>query len=78
MLAEGKVCSVNESLCNGCGICQVVCPYSTIELDKERKVASLNKVLCKGCGVCASSCRSGAIDIEGFSDEQILAMIKAA
>jgi len=77
MLAEGKVSSVAESLCSGCGICALLCPYSAIELDKEREVATVNKVLCKGCGVCASSCRSGAIDIEGFSDEQILAMIKA-
>ena len=77
MLAEGKVCSVNERLCSGCGICALLCPYSAIELDEERKVANVNKVLCKGCGVCASSCRCGAIDIDGFSDEQILAMIKA-
>ncbi len=75
ILAEGIVCSVNESLCSGCGICQAVCSYSAIELDKERKVANLNKVLCKGCGTCCAACPSGAIEQGGFTTEQINAQL---
>jgi len=37
--------------------------------------AEINPVLCKGCGLCVSSCRSGAINLKGFGEEQIMAMI---
>ena len=30
---------------------------------------------CKGCGLCVASCRSGAINLRGFNDAQIFAMI---
>jgi heterodisulfide reductase subunit A len=32
-------------------------------------------VLCKGCGLCTASCRSGAIQLNGFDEGQIMAMI---
>ncbi|UCG93456.1 MAG: CoB--CoM heterodisulfide reductase iron-sulfur subunit A family protein [candidate division WOR-3 bacterium] len=75
--AEGKVAYVNETRCNGCGLCVSVCAYSAIELDAEKNVASVNEALCKGCGTCAASCRSSAINIKGFKDEQILAALAA-
>jgi heterodisulfide reductase subunit A len=37
--------------------------------------AEINSVLCKGCGLCVASCRSGAIDLKGFEQSQIMAMI---
>jgi len=58
-----------------------VCAYAAIEikqkkvLGKERRVAQINPVLCKGCGACAATCRSGSIDIDGFSDRQIMHQI---
>jgi len=33
---------------------------------------------CKGCGLCVASCRSGAINLRGFDQGQIFAMIDAA
>ena len=35
----------------------------------------IDEVICTGCGVCASSCRSGALDVGGARDEQILAQL---
>ncbi len=34
--------------------------------------------LYKGCGLCVASCRSGAMQLHGFDDTQIMAMIQAA
>jgi heterodisulfide reductase subunit A-like polyferredoxin len=78
ILAEGTVVSVNEDRCNGCGICEAVCIYNAIEIDKEKRVAKVNEALCKGCGTCTGACFSGAINQRGFKREQILAMTKAA
>lgn len=74
--AEGKVSQVNENRCNGCGLCVDVCAYRAIELDMEKNIAVVNEALCKGCGTCAASCRSAAINIKGFRDEQILAVLE--
>lgn len=75
--AEGKVASVIETRCSGCGTCVEVCAYQAIELDAKTGRAVVNEALCKGCGVCAASCRAAAIDLRGFANEQILAMLEA-
>jgi acyl-CoA synthetase (NDP forming) len=41
------------------------------------KAAVVNEALCKGCGACAAGCRSGAVDVQGFTDAQIVAAIEA-
>ncbi len=40
--------------------------------------AHVLEALCKGCGVCGSSCPTGAISMLHFTDEQILAQVRAA
>jgi len=74
--AEGKVSYVRESRCEACGACVEVCPYHAVEIDLERNKAKVNEALCKGCGACAAPCRSSAIDLKGFRDEQIMAVLK--
>jgi heterodisulfide reductase subunit A len=78
ILAEGIVASVNENICGGCGICEVLCPYSAIKVDEEENVAKVNEALCKGCGTCCAACPSGAVQQRGFKGEQILSMVGAA
>jgi heterodisulfide reductase subunit A len=73
--SEGKISSVRQDLCSGCGACVAVCAYSAIELDPAKGVAVVNEALCKGCGACAASCRAGAVDLNGFRNEQILSML---
>jgi heterodisulfide reductase subunit A len=77
LAAEGIVCAVNEAICGGCGICEVLCPYGAISVDREKKIAVANEVLCKGCGTCASACPSGAAQQRGFRRDQISAMLDA-
>ncbi|MFO8240898.1 MAG: FAD-dependent oxidoreductase, partial [Dissulfuribacterales bacterium] len=78
VFASGTVARINPMLCSGCGVCVSICPYSAPSIVGEGRFAGkaeINSVLCKGCGLCVASCRSGAIDLKGFAQDQIMAMI---
>lgn len=86
---EPQVAVVNRqpppvfSRCVGCFLCQSACAYQAIEQEQIkardgsviRTVARVNPGLCQGCGTCVATCRTKAIDIQGFSNEQIFAEI---
>ena len=78
--AEGAIARVDEDLCSGCKFCEAVCEYSAIKTEeKDGKLrAHVIEALCKGCGVCGSTCPMGAISMLHFTDDQILAQVKAA
>ncbi|MDO9537799.1 MAG: FAD-dependent oxidoreductase [Thermoplasmata archaeon] len=76
-VTEATIASVTDNLCSGCGLCVEACPYSAIELT-EKGIANVNSALCKGCGLCNATCRSGAIQQHGFTDHQMLFMIKGS
>ncbi|KXH74821.1 MAG: disulfide reductase [Candidatus Thorarchaeota archaeon SMTZ-45] len=73
---EPNLAYIEEELCSGCQICISLCPYTAIQLDKEKNVAVINDVLCKGCGVCVAACPSGAARQKLFEYEQIMDEIK--
>jgi heterodisulfide reductase subunit A len=63
-------------------MCETLCAYRAIEVKtiNERtgkQAAVVNEALCKGCGACAANCRSCAIDVRGFSSENIVREIAA-
>ena len=75
---SGTVAQVNPMDCSSCGVCVAICPFSApsfIEDGRFAGKAEINSVLCKGCGLCVSSCRSGAINLAGFGENQIMTMI---
>ena len=72
ILLEPNLASIEEGLCSGCQVCIPLCPYTAIELDREKMVARISDVLCKGCGVCVAACPSGAISQKLFEDEELL------
>jgi len=85
-LATGKVkvepivSVVDQEKCRGCGLCVAVCPYGAIELietDASTKARTI-EVACKGCGTCGATCYRGAITMRHYTNEQLLAQIKAA
>jgi heterodisulfide reductase subunit A len=78
IIGEGIVASVNEALCSGCGVCEVLCPYKAIAVDREKGVSVVNEALCMGCGTCCAACPSGAVEQRGFTTEEISAMLNAA
>ncbi len=79
--AEAIVSVVDPEVCVGCGTCEINCAYNAIEVvpgQGSHDYAVSNPVLCQGCGKCAAGCPAGAITMKHFTDDQILAMIRAA
>ena len=77
LVREAATAVVDDTVCGGCQVCVLACPYKAISFDGERKVATVNELLCQGCGTCASACPSSAITARHFTDDQILAEIHA-
>ncbi|MDQ1280134.1 MAG: heterodisulfide reductase subunit [Thermoproteota archaeon] len=77
---EGAISNVNEDLCSGCKVCEPLCEYHAIEMKDVdgKKRAHVLEALCKGCGVCGSACPTGAISMLHFTDNQIIAQVRAA
>ena len=77
----------DELLCNGCSNCENVCPYGAISYEEKevndsgirevRRVAVVNNALCQGCGACTVTCPCGAMDLQGFSNRQLIAEVDA-
>lgn len=69
----------DERLCTGCGTCVLVCPFSAIELQagEDGQKSWVNATQCKGCGSCVAACPNGAMQQRGFTDRQVLSMVKA-
>jgi heterodisulfide reductase subunit A len=78
-LATSNVVSqVHERRCSGCALCVEACPYGARIFDEEQMVAVVKEALCQGCGVCTSICPNGAAFLQGFTEDQIMAMIEHA
>ena len=81
------VANANELLCNGCSQCERVCPYGAITYeDREvrgpefrgvKRIAVVNEAVCQGCGACTVTCPSTAMDLKGFTNNQIMAEVDA-
>jgi len=65
---------VNEEKCIGCGICEKVCKFNAVTIDKRAKI---NPNACTMCGICVAACPADAIDMGFFSEDGIKAMIDA-
>lgn len=77
---EPLIANVDAEKCLWCDECLKACPYGAIEkvLCGEKEVAMVIESSCKGEGACVPVCPRDAIDVEGFRDDQILAMIDAS
>jgi heterodisulfide reductase subunit A len=77
---EPLVAQVDPDKCIWCGECFKACPYNAIEkvICGDREVAMVIASLCKGAGPCVPVCPQDAIAIEGFRNDQIIAMIDAS
>jgi heterodisulfide reductase subunit A len=81
---EPEIARINEQLCAACFACVRTCPYSAIEKAeiRDRKgnlikyTARVNPGLCMGCGTCVAVCPSKCADLEGFTEQQIYAMVE--
>ena len=80
---EPEVATINEQTCAACWTCVRTCPYKAVEqaeiVDRKgnliKRTARVNEGLCMGCGTCVAVCPSKSADLEGFTEEQIYAMV---
>ncbi len=74
---EPLAATVDYDKCTFCARCIPVCPYSAIR-GELRKSLEIVQAMCMGCGGCAAECAVDAIEMPGFTDDQVLAQIDAA
>jgi len=61
--------------CNGCGECVQICPVEAIQVSQGK--ARINEIVCNGCGACIPACPTHALDLQGLTEEQLTAQIRA-
>ncbi len=57
------VAVINESKCNGCGVCAQRCQWGALKYNVTNGVAGIDQMRCFGCGLCQTGCPRGAIDM---------------
>jgi len=67
---------IDPEACSMCGLCASVCPYGAINW-KKKEVATVIEAACAGCGACGAICTFGAITMRHFTDDQLLAQVRA-
>jgi heterodisulfide reductase subunit A len=77
---EPLIAQVDNDKCTWCDECLKACPYHAIEkmICDDKEVAMVIASLCKGEGACVPVCPKDAIAVEGFRNDQIVAMIDAS
>jgi heterodisulfide reductase subunit A len=73
------VAVVDPDACTACDACLTACPYDAISMTEEdgRGFAVISPTGCKGCGGCVPVCPENALDLLGYTDAQITAMIES-
>jgi Pyruvate/2-oxoacid:ferredoxin oxidoreductase delta subunit len=65
LASSGYVAFVDDTLCIGCGACEVYCQFGAISVSNGGSVgiASVDVAACMGCGVCTTKCEQGAVEL---------------
>jgi heterodisulfide reductase subunit A len=73
------VAVVKTDDCDWCEACLKACPYEAPQKVEAggKTVAAIDRAACKGCGGCVPVCPKDAIDLQGYTDAQVTAMIDA-
>jgi len=74
---EPLIATIDSDKCTWCDECTKACPYGALERVSVggKEVAQVIQALCKGGGACVPMCPNDAIDVEGYTDAQIIATI---
>ncbi len=67
----GIISVVEEEKCAACLTCVRFCPYHVPRIIDG--VAKIEPSQCQGCGICASECPAKAIQLQHYTDDQMLA-----
>jgi heterodisulfide reductase subunit A len=82
---EPEIACIDERACAACFACRRACPYHAIEQAEIRdragqlikRTARVNPGLCMGCGTCVAVCPSKSADLDGFTEQQVYAMLES-
>ena len=81
---EPEIARVNETNCAACFACAGVSLHGHRAGRNPRpqgklvkRTARVNPGLCMGCGTCVAVCPSKSADLEGFTEQQIYAMVES-
>ncbi len=76
----GVVAVVDPGKCTACLTCVRICPFGAavinpalIGVGEIRGAAEITEAACRGCGLCPAECPAKAIQLQHFTDEQVLA-----
>jgi NAD-dependent dihydropyrimidine dehydrogenase PreA subunit len=61
-LEQAVTLALDETRCNGCGLCVRVCPHAVFALVDKRAVLA-DRGACIECGACAKNCELQAIRV---------------
>ncbi len=61
MLERTVTTTIDEALCNGCGLCVKVCPSETITMKGKKAVVTGTESM--NCGHCLAVCPTGAVQV---------------
>jgi heterodisulfide reductase subunit A len=73
---EAITSQIDDESCTKCGVCSRVCPYGAITW-KKGEIPVVVEAACAGCGACGASCQFGSITMRHFTDEQLVAQVRA-
>ncbi|HSJ56878.1 MAG TPA: FAD-dependent oxidoreductase, partial [Anaerolineae bacterium] len=80
----GVVARVDPTKCTGCLTCVRVCPFNAVTINPALTgvgdiigAAEVTAAACRGCGLCPAECPAKAIQLQHFTDEQVLAKEEA-
>jgi heterodisulfide reductase subunit A len=76
----GVIAVVEPAKCTGCLTCVRICPFHAIRVNAALRgvgniagAAEISAAACRGCGLCAGECPAKAIQLQHFTDDQVMA-----
>jgi heterodisulfide reductase subunit A-like polyferredoxin len=80
----GVVAVVDPAKCTACLTCVRVCPFGAAQINPSlvgvgdiAGAAEITAAACRGCGLCPAECPAKAIQLQHFTDDQVLAKEEA-
>jgi heterodisulfide reductase subunit A-like polyferredoxin len=80
----GVVAVVDPAKCTACLTCVRICPFGAAVINPAlmgvggiQGAAEITAAACRGCGLCPAECPAKAIQLQHFTDEQVLAKEEA-